>query len=129
MCGAARVPRGLPDQHGPVQLALDVRVARAAGVDERVHGHQDEALRVELPHLNRQLPDRGEAEHGRHRHLCGRRRTGEAKTRMRYITNGIERKKKKKKHAEPYLEGKRRGNKDERGDKRCEGTKTEHVSL
>lgn len=46
-------PWRLSDQHGPVQLALDVRVTRAAGVDERVDGDQDETLRVELPDLDR----------------------------------------------------------------------------
>lgn len=58
------VPWRLSDQHGPVELALDVRVARAARVDKRVDGDQDEALRVEFPDLNRQLSDRGETKHG-----------------------------------------------------------------
>lgn len=64
------VPWRLSDQHRPVKLALDVRVARATGVNERVEGDQDETLRVEFPDLNRQLPDRGETQHRRHRHLC-----------------------------------------------------------
>lgn len=50
--GLVRVPWRLSDEHGPVELALDVRVARAAGVDKRVDGHQDETLRVEFPHLD-----------------------------------------------------------------------------
>ncbi|KAG7275220.1 LOW QUALITY PROTEIN: hypothetical protein CRUP_013008 [Coryphaenoides rupestris] len=37
--------RGSVQQHGTVQLALDAGVARAARVHERVHGHEDEALR------------------------------------------------------------------------------------
>ena len=46
------VPWRLSDQHGPVELALDVCVPRAAGVDEWVDGDQDKALRVEFPDLN-----------------------------------------------------------------------------
>lgn len=57
------VPGRLSHQHGPVQLALDVGVARAAGVHEGVDGHQHEALSVEVPHLDRQLPHRGQAKH------------------------------------------------------------------
>lgn len=64
-----RLPWRLSDQHGPMQLPLDVRVTRAAGMDERVHGNQDETLRVEFPDLNRELSDRGEAKHRRHGHL------------------------------------------------------------
>lgn len=89
------VPWRLPDQHGPVELALDMCVARAAGVDEWVHSNQDKTLRVEFPHLNRQLSDRGQTKHGRHRHLWRGWRTGErgvrknkmVKTKMWYITN------------------------------------------
>jgi len=47
------VPWRLSDQHSPVKLALDVCMARAAGVNKRVDGDQDEALRVEFPDLNR----------------------------------------------------------------------------
>lgn len=64
------VPQRLPHQHGPVELPLDVRVARAAGVHEGVDGHQHEALRVEVPDLDRELSDGGQAEHRGHRHLC-----------------------------------------------------------
>lgn len=51
-CCLVCVPRRLSDQHGPVELALDVCVPRATGVDKRVDGDQDEALRVEFPDLN-----------------------------------------------------------------------------
>ena len=82
MC-LVRVPWCLSDQHGPVQLALNVRMTRAAGMDERMDGDQDEPLRVELPDLNRQLSDRGETQHGRHRHLWrGRREQVGRKTRL-----------------------------------------------
>lgn len=71
----ARVPRRLSDQHSPVELALDACVAWPAGVDKRVDGNQDEALRVEVPDLDRQLSDRGETKHRWHWHLCrGRER-------------------------------------------------------
>lgn len=59
----AWVPRGLSDQHCPVELALDVRVTGPAGMDERVDGDQDETLRVEVPDLHRQLSDRRETKH------------------------------------------------------------------
>lgn len=51
-------PLRLSDQHGPVELALDVSMARAAGMDEGVDCHQDKALSVQFPDLNRQLSDR-----------------------------------------------------------------------
>lgn len=47
------VPRRLSDQHCPVELALDVCVTRATGMDERVDGDQDKTLCVEFPDLNR----------------------------------------------------------------------------
>lgn len=42
----AHLPRRLSDQHCPVELALDVCVAWPAGMDKRVDGNQDKALRV-----------------------------------------------------------------------------------
>lgn len=47
------LPWCLSDQHGPVELALDVRLARPARVNKGVDGNQDKTLRVELPDLNR----------------------------------------------------------------------------
>lgn len=47
------VPWCFTDQHGPVELALDVCVTRATGMDKRMDGDQDETLRVEFPDLNR----------------------------------------------------------------------------
>lgn len=85
------VPRRLPHQHGPVQLALDVGVAGATGVHEGVHGHQHEALSVEVPHLDRELPHRGQAQHRGHRgHLCsqGRGRGGDAGGERSKVTDG-----------------------------------------
>lgn len=73
-------PGRLSDQHGPVQLPLDVCVPGAAGVDEGVDGDQDEALSIQLPDLDGQLPDRGQTKHRRHRHLW---REGRADERRR----------------------------------------------
>ena len=57
------VPWHLPDQHGPVKLALNVRMARAAGVNKWVDSDQDETLRVKFPDLDRQFSDRGQTKH------------------------------------------------------------------
>lgn len=46
------VPGRLSDQHSPVELALNMRVTRAAGMDKWVDGDQDKALSVEFPDLN-----------------------------------------------------------------------------
>lgn len=47
------VPWCLSDQHSAVELALDVRVTRATGMDKWVDSYQDKTLRVEFPDLNR----------------------------------------------------------------------------
>lgn len=49
----AGVPGCLSDQHSPVELALDVCMTRATGMDKWVDGDQDESLRIEVPDLNR----------------------------------------------------------------------------
>lgn len=83
------VPWRLSDQHGPVELALDVCVTRSAGMDKRVDGDQDKTLSVELPDLNRKLSDGGETKHRWHRHLWREERGGGG--RSIWLRNGHDR--------------------------------------
>lgn len=59
------LPVGEAQQDGPVEAVLQAGGLWATGVDEGVHGGQDEALLVQLLQLPRQLPHRRQPQRGR----------------------------------------------------------------